>query len=712
MSDNLITTRLRVLDMDCPACALKIENGLSLLETVERATVNLMGESVTIVHRANPFETDQFKSTIVGLGYTVDTNEPDDEKLPTPWYQPWKWSSDVLTLLSGVFFGLGLLFSMVAVESSLSVLGRTLPLFALFFLSAALTGGLLIFPNGFRAARSFSLDMNFLMSIAVVGAAAIGEFMEAAAIAFLFSLAELLERRAVQRARQSIESLMSLTPDQANVRRDGSEVCISVDEIGVDEIVLIRPGDKIPVDGVVVEGESAVDQSTITGESMPVTQRLGNQVFAGTMNGEGYLEVRVTRSSSDTTLSRIVRMVREAEEHKAPIEQFVKRFARVYTPAVTLAALCIILVPTFVFGGSLNEWFVRGLAMLVIACPCAMVISTPVAVVSAITSAARNGVLIRGGEHLEMLSKIRVVALDKTGTLTKGTPEVTDVIVLDGSSETEVLRIAATLEQRSSHPIAGAILRKVGSLSLTEPDHFISLTGRGVSGTIEGQEYKVGTADFLNHPVPESAAILSSEGKTVVLVGTDSRLMGAVIVADEVRIGARDAIRELRKEGIERIVMLTGDNKATAQAIADEVGLDEYRAQLLPEEKVAAVKELAETYGPVAMVGDGINDAPALATAAVGIAMGAAGSDTALETADAALMSDELSKLPYLFRLSRSSSQVIKQNIWASILIKFLLAAGVIPGIVTLAVAVLVGDMGTSLGVTTNAMRLARVKAN
>ena len=463
---------------------------------------------------------------------------------------------------------------------------------------------------------------------------------------------------------------------------------------------------------MVVEGESAVDQSTITGESMPVTQRLGNQVFAGTMNGEGYLEVRVTRSSSDTTLSRIVQMVREAEEHKAPIEQFVKRFARVYTPAVTLAALCIILVPTFVFGGSLNEWFVRGLAMLVIACPCAMVISTPVAVVSATTSAARNGVWIRGGEHLEMLSKIRVVALDKTGTLTKGTPEVTDVIVLDGSSETEVLRIAATLEQRSSHPIAGAILRKVGSLSLTEPDHFISLTGRGVSGTIEGQEYKVGTADFLNHPVPESAAILSSEGKTVVLVGTDSRLMGAVIVADEVRIGARDAIRELRKEGIERIVMLTGDNKATAQAIADEVGLDEYRAQLLPEEKVAAVKELAETYGPVAMVGDGINDAPALATAAVGIAMGAAGSDTALETADAALMSDELSKLPYLFRLSRSSSQVIKQNIWASILIKFLLAAGVIPGIVTLAVAVLVGDMGTSLGVTTNAMRLARVKAN
>jgi Cd2+/Zn2+-exporting ATPase len=766
--------------MDCPACALKIEKGLALLAGVERATVNLMGETVTIVHSPDLPGESQFRSTIVDLGYSVESrvrhtvlsvldmdcpncakkitqavlgltgvesisanpvsgrvtvdhdvdvslstiesairevgykvgeSDADDESA-APWYRPWSWSSDRLTLISGILFGLGVVFSWVTVDLDLSVVGRTLPLSALFYLLAAVMGGFLIFPDGFRAARRLSLDMNFLMSIAVLGAAVIGEYMEAAAIAFLFSLAERLEERAIHRARRSIESLMSLAPDRANVRRDGVEVAVSVDELLLDEVVLIRPGEKIPIDAEVIEGESAVDQSTITGESMPVARTDGDPVFAGTMNGEGYLEVRVTRVSSDTKLSQIVRMVQEAEEHKAPIEQFVKRFASIYTPAVSLAALGVILVPTIFFGGSFDDWFIRGLALLVIACPCAMVISTPVAVVSAITSAARNGVLIRGGEHLEMISKVKVVAFDKTGTLTKGAPEVTDVVALNGCSEAEVLRIAATLEQRSSHPIAGAILRKAGSQVLPEPDHFHSTTGRGITGTVDGQEFKVGTAELLNHAVPDPVALLSAKGRTAVYVGTDSELVGAIIIADSVREGAREAVRDLRKQGIERVVMLTGDNSATAQAIADEVGLDEYRAQLLPEDKVAAVKELAKTYGPVAMVGDGINDAPALATAAVGIAMGAAGSDTALETADAALMSDDLSKLPYLFRLSRSSSRVIKQNIWASILIKFSLAAGVIPGLVSLAVAVLVGDMGTSLGVTTNAMRLARVKAD
>ena len=766
--------------MDCPACALKIEKGLSLLDGVDRATVNLMGETVTIVHSSDRPGENKIRSTIADLGYSVESrvrhtvlsvrdmdcpncakkieqavlgltgvesisanpvsgrvtvdhdvdvslstiesairevgytvgeSDADDESA-APWYRPWSWPSDRLTLISGILFGLGVLFSWVTVDLGLWVAGRTLPLSALFYLLAAVMGGFLIFPDGFRAARRLSLDMNFLMSIAVLGAAVIGEYMEAAAIAFLFSLAELLEERAVHRARRSIESLMSLVPDRANVRRDGVEVAVSVDELLLDEVVLIRPGEKIPIDAEVIEGESAVDQSTITGESMPVLRTKGDQVFAGTMNEAGYLEVRVTRLSSETTLSRIVRMVQEAEEHKAPIEQFVKRFASVYTPAVTLAALGVILVPTIFFGGSFDDWFVRGLALLVIACPCAMVISTPVAVVSAITSAARNGVLIRGGEHLEMISKVKVVAFDKTGTLTKGAPEVTDVVALNGCSEAEVLRIAATLEQRSSHPIAGAILRKAGSQVLPEPDHFHSTTGRGITGTVDGQEFKVGTAELLTDAVPGPVALLSAKGRTAVYVGTDSELVGAIIIADSVREGAREAVRDLRKQGIEHVVMLTGDNSATAQAIADEVGLDEYRAQLLPEDKVAAVKELAETYGPVAMVGDGINDAPALATAAVGIAMGAAGSDTALETADAALMSDDLSKLPYLFRLSRRSSRVIKQNVWASILIKFSLAAGVIPGLVSLAVAVLVGDMGTSLGVTTNAMRLARVKAD
>ncbi len=775
-TESITTTTIQVLDMDCPDCVAKIEGRLSRLEGVNRVTANLMGQSVAIVHRDGTHGREVFRSAVVDMGYTVDS-EPETTVLRVPDMdgpacaekielalgqiagvssvsantvtggvsvshgsevsvttlasvigtagyavnEPLSESADppagrlltdsALTGVSGLLFGVGLILSLTLPNTMVSAWVFILPLSASSFLLAALIGGIRFFPSGFRAARTLSLDMDFLMSIAVVGAAAIGEYLEAAAIAFLFSFAELLETRAVHRARQSITSLMSLAPDRATVRREGIETVVPVEEIALDEIVLIRPGEKVSVDGDVIKGESSIDQSMITGESIPVSRTPGDPVYAGTLNEAGYLEVWVRRLASQTTLSRIVRMVQEAEEHKAPIERFVKRFARVYTPAVSVAALAVVLVPTIFLGGGFEDWFVRGLALLVIACPCAMVISTPVAVVSAITSAARNGVLIKGGDHLETFSKISVVALDKTGTLTHGKPEVVQIAALNGHEKQDVLRVAAALERRSSHPIAGAILRASGSRPLPEPEAFASMAGCGVSGVLGGQSYKVGTPAWLALPVPDEVVQLSNGGNTIVVVGTVKQLVGAIVIADEVRPEARNAIRGLKREGIERVVMLTGDNAATANRIAEEAGLDEFRAGLLPEEKVAAVKELTAEYGPVAMVGDGINDAPALATAAVGVAMGAAGSDTAIETADAALMSDDLTKLPYLFRLSKNSSRVIKQNVWAAILIKLTLAIGVFPGFVSLVVAVLVGDLGTSLGVTTNAIRLARVKA-
>ena len=402
-------------------------------------------------------------------------------------------------------------------------------------------------------------------------------------------------------------------------------------------------------------------------------------------------------------------MVEAAEEKRAPIERFVRKFARVYTPAVVLAALAVMLIPSLLWGADFSAHFVQGLTLLVIACPCALVISTPVAIVSGIASAARHGVLIKGGMHLEALGAVQAVAFDKTGTLTHGRPVVTDVVALDGHSEADMLAIAAALEQHSGHPIARAIVEKCNGQALPDVSDFESLTGQGVRGRIADVPYCVGRPElFAEHQ--GLAETLQREGKTVVLLGTGTQVLGMIAVADTVRADAKEAIAALHRQGIRHVVMLSGDNEPTARAIARQLGIDHYQANLLPEDKVAAVRDLQARYGLVAMVGDGVNDAPALAVADVGIAMGAAGTDVALETADVALMADDLSRLPYLFGLSRKAHRIIRQNIAAAILIKVALAAGVVPGLVSLVVAVLVGDMGTSLGVTGNALRLARVK--
>jgi Cd2+/Zn2+-exporting ATPase len=696
-------TVFSVTDMECAACGEKVERAICALDGIVSVTTSVMSQKVTVIYDADAVTANGITYVIRQAGYT-----PDGELAPTFWHNREK----VLTLLSGIFFFAGLLASWFFPETDHAPLwtGHLGPNDAL-YLIAALIGGCNFFSAGFRALFSFALDMEFLMTAAIVGAALMGEHMEAAAIAFLFSSAELLEDYAVDRARDALKALMKLAPDTATVRRNGQEVTVPVEEVEEGECLIVRPGEKIPVDGKVLIGLSAVDQSPITGESMPVTKQVDDDVFAGAINCEGYLEISAEKRASESTLSRIIALVEEAEEKRAPSENFVRKFSRYYTPAITLLALGVMIIPPLLLDAAFTTWFVRGLTLLVIACPCALVISTPVAVVSGITSAARNGVLIKGGNYLEVLGDVRVVAFDKTGTLTQGNLEVTDVLPLGGNSEEEILRIAAALEQRSLHPIAKAVVCHANGGVLPDVVNFESLTGQGVRGQIDGVVYTVGKPGlFPNRPV-EKVDALRRAGKTAVLVGTASQVIGAMAVADTVRPEAKEAIAALHRQGISRVVMLTGDNETTAQMIAEELGVDEWRSELLPEDKVAEIERLKNQYGKVAMVGDGVNDAPALAAASVGIAMGAAGTDTALETADVALLADDLSKLPYLFRLSRSARGVIRQNIIFAIGIKFVLALGVIPGFVTLVMAVLLGDMGTTLGVTGNALRLVRVRS-
>jgi Cd2+/Zn2+-exporting ATPase len=691
--------------MECPGCAGKVESAILGVAGVNHVTTSVVAQRVTVQYQPGPSSTNEIRDAIKQAGYTV--GRPSD-------VPPKKWVSEHLfTVLSGICFIVALVTRWWMEDPEAGLLWEApLQISTGFFLLSALLGGLNFFSAGLSSLRTVSLDMNFLMTIAIFGAVGIGEYMEAAAIAFLFSVAEMLEAYAVAKARRSLKALMDLSPDVAVVQREGKEVVIPVEDVQIGEVTVVRPGEKIPVDGNVEEGHSEVDQSPITGESVPIEKIPGGSVYAGTLNLEGYLEIKASKEASQSTLTRIIKMVEDAEDRRAPSEKFVQKFARGYTPAVTALALLVILIPTLFMGGEFSTWCLRGLTLLVIACPCALVISTPVAVVSGITSAARNGVLIKGGNFLETLADVRVVAFDKTGTLTNGKPHLTDVLSLNGQSREEILRLAAALETRSQHPIARAILENAQGLDLPAVTNFRSITGKGVLATIDDKNYALGKPELFDSEMPAAVVEFQQQGKTAVVVGEESEAIGILAFADTPRSGADLAIRRLHDLGIEWIVMLTGDNATTAGRIAEQVGVDEWQADLMPEQKVQAIEQLSQEYGHVAMVGDGVNDAPAMALSSVGIAMGAAGTDAALETADVALMSDDLTKLPYLFRLSRISRRVIRQNVWSAILIKLCLAVGVIPGLVTLVVAVLAGDMGTSLGVTGNALRLARVKTD
>ncbi len=589
------------------------------------------------------------------------------------------------------------------------------------------------FVSGYHAARAGwtalritrNLDMNVLMTLAVVGALLIGEYTEGAMVTFLFALGNLLESATMDRARQAIRSLMELAPAEATLLREGDEVRARVETLLVGDHILIRPGERLPMDGRIVEGWSALNEAPVTGESLPVEKSAGDEVYAGTVNGGGALTVEVTRLASDNTLARLIKLVQEAQSQRAPSQRFVDRFARVYTPIVIVLATLIALVPPLLGWGTFSAWLYKGLVLLIISCPCALVISTPVTVVSAIARAARAGVLIKGGAHLEQMGAIRVLAFDKTGTLTQGEPQVVNCYCVEHVPTEppqaclncqDLVAKATAVESRSEHPLARAVLRHARALGVEGrylPGQAVQATaGMGVSGRVNGHSISVGSHAFM-HRNGEAANSLCADvqqaeddGSTILMIEDeccDQR--GYLTVADALRPGVEQVMDDLRRVGVQRTVMLTGDNEHTAQRIAQQAGVDEVRARLLPQDKVQAVEELQAQYGRLAMVGDGVNDAPAMARATVGIAMGAAGTDAALETADIALMADDLSKLPFTIALSRRALGIIRANIALSLIIKALFLALAVGGTATLWMAVL-ADMGTSLLVTLNGLRM------
>ena len=584
-----------------------------------------------------------------------------------------------------------------------------------FYVFVVLISGYKIMKKGLLGAfKERKFDMNLLMSIAAIGAFLIGHPEEGASVMLLFYIAEFLENYAGERNKNSMAALINIAPKMAIVFKNHSQVQVHVHDVKKNDIIIVKPGDKIPLDGAVIKGSSYVNQASITGESMPVEKQKGDNVFAGTINKDGYLEIKVTKTSDETLLSKIIKLVEEAQEEKSKTERFIDRFSGYYTPIVLTLSFLIMLISPLFFDFSFKESIYRGLILLVISCPCALTISTPVSMVSGITSAARNGILIKGGTHLEEMAKIKAIAFDKTGTLTEGRPQVTDIVTLNDYGEKEILRIAASLEHLSKHPLAHAVVDKAKDkkLKFYTVNRFAALHGKGIQGAIRSDLYYAGNKRFFDElkiKIPENKiADLENQGKTVILIGRKKRIIGIMAVMDKIKESAVGTIEQLKKDKIIP-VMITGDNKRTAKAIAGKLGIDEWYAELLPEEKVKIIEQLLEKHKHVAMVGDGVNDAPALAKAHVGIVMGAIGSDAAIETSDIALMKDDLSKINYLFKLSKRTITVVKQNILASISVKGSFAILALFGFITLWMAVGAGDMGLSLMVILNAIRIGWV---
>lgn len=579
---------------------------------------------------------------------------------------------------------------------------------------AILFGVWLVAPKAWSSARHLSPDMNLLMVVAVAGAIGLGEFFEAATVAFFFALSLYLEGWSVGRARNAVSALLDLAPPTVRViRDDGSEVVVPAERVVVGNRFVVRGGDRIPLDGEVMDGAGAVDQAPITGESALVPKEPGDAVYAGTINGEGTLTVRATKPASDTVLAKIIRMVGDAHSRRAEVEQWVTRFARVYTPAVMALAIAIALLPPLVTGGDWGFWFYNALVLLVIACPCALVISTPVSIVAALTASARAGVLIKGGAYMEAPGRTTALALDKTGTITEGAPEVAAVHPLGGSGEDDLIALAASLEARSSHPLARAILDRAerDGLTVTAAEDTRTVPGRGLEGRAAGRTVWLGSDRFaaekgFGEAIPADLRDrIEGAGATLVAVGDETGLLGVLELRDRIRPDAKRMIAKLHEQGVRTIVMLTGDNERTARAVAAEVGIDEVRAELLPEDKVAAIEELVARHDMVAMIGDGVNDAPAMARAHYGIAMGAVGSDAAIETADVALMTDDIGKVPWLIGHSRRTMGIIRQNIGLSLATKAGFVVATAFGMASMWGAI-AADVGVSLLVVANALRL------
>ena len=710
-TDGKAGTTLRVAGMDCPDEIAAIERVLKPLAGVGDIKVNLMAGTATILHdqRVTPEQLIQAIGTAGLKASAMDGGEAED-----------KHSGDAsrvhltLVIVSGVFTGASLLFQW---QNLIAPYGKAAAVVAI------IAGGWFIFPKAIRALRHASLDMNVLMSVAVIGAAWIGEWTEAAAVVFLFALSELLEGFSVGRARRAIQSLLELTPDTALVKRGDQIQEVRVEEVALEETLIIKSGARVPLDGVVTSGESAINQAPITGESMPVEKKSGDTVFAGTINGEGSLEVKVTKASTDTTLAKIIKLVGEAQSQKAPSEKFVDRFAKIYTPTVFVVAILVLLSGPLLFDGAWMEWTYRALVLLVIACPCALVIATPVSIVSGLTAMARRGVLIKGGVFLEEIGKLKALAVDKTGTITEGKPRVQQVIPWNGKSEEEILRIAAAIDTHSEHPLAQAVVKYAEEKKVQFPrsENYQSKTGRGAEAQIEGHLYFVGNHRFAHESavcsddLEKKLGELEAQAMSVVIVGhkphedCKGEVLGILAVADTVRPNAAEAIKALHAAGVEKVVMLSGDNQRTVDAISKQVGIDEAKGDLLPDQKIERVRELLARHKHVGMIGDGVNDAPAMAAASIGIAMGGAGTDTAIETADIALMQDDLSKVAEAIQLGHRTVRIIKANIAFALGVKAVFLVLALSGHTSLWLAIL-ADTGATLVVIANALRLLKSK--
>jgi Zn2+/Cd2+-exporting ATPase len=693
-------TVLRVEGMDCASCAATVEKGVVRLPGVHRATVNFAAGRLDAEHDPE-LAVGEIEKALRDAGYGVAKTE-EAERPPF-----WRTPRAISVFGSSLLFVLGL---------GLGVAGAPEVARAGAFLAAIAVGGLPIFRAAVAGLRARHLDMNVLMSVATLGAVGIGQWAEAASVVLLFAAGNALQVYAIDRTRGAVRALANLAPEEVLVRRGDTERLVAIEEVAVGETVVVRPGERLAVDGEIVEGRTTVDESPVTGESTPVEKGPGDSVYSGSLNGSGGLLVRSLREAGDSTLQRIATLVEEAQATKAPSEQFVDRFSRVYTPVVVAVAVMLAIVPPLL-GGGFGEWFYRALALLIIACPCALVISTPVTVVSGIGAASRRGILIKGGAALEAAGRLKALAFDKTGTLTEGRPVLSRVVALDGRGEDEALVLAAALERRSEHPLAHAIL-SAGSgpaadgAGLPPIEGFRSVAGRGAEGVVGGRRYLIGSPRlFAEEQIPldgatKALAKVEAAGETPVILGIEEGPVAVFGLADSLRPEARATLDALRKAGVEELVMLTGDAEEPARRTAEELGIH-YRSRLLPEQKIEAVRELVSKHDDAGMVGDGVNDAPALAASSVGFAMGAAGTDVALETADVALMQDDLPRLAEAVGLSRSAERIIRQNVFVSIAIKGLFVVLAPFGLVALWLAVL-ADMGTSIAVTLNGLRLFR----
>lgn len=704
MSKETSSKTYRVEGLSCTNCAAKFEKNVKSIEGVTDAKVNFGAGKIKVEGTSSIQEIKSagaFENLII-----QDEGNQEPEEVQKESFLKRNWTLVISVILIAIAF----YFRSTAGEND--IITKSL------FISAIVIGGFSLFTEGIKDLLKLNFSMEVLMTVAIIGASIIGEWAEGSIVVILFAVSEALERFSMDKARQSIRSLMDIAPKEALIRRGNKEKMINVSDIQIGDIMIIKPGQKIAMDGVVIKGHSAVNQAAITGESVPVEKQINDEIFAGTLNEEGILEVEVTKHVNDTTIAKIIHLVEEAQGERAPAQAFVDKFAKYYTPSIMAISALIIIIPPLLFGGDWNTWLYQGLSLLVVGCPCSLVISTPVSIVSAIGNSAKNGVLVKGGIYLEEIGGLKAIAFDKTGTLTKGTPSVTDFIVSDIKQENQYLSIISALELLSQHPLASAIIKeadkKESNYQMIDILNFKSVTGKGIKGDYQGTTYFVGSPKLFDSELIKQASImknyekLQEQGKTVMIFGTEQNILAIIAVADELRESSSEVIAKLHQLGIDTI-MLTGDNIRTAKSIGEQVGVTDIKGDLMPQDKLDYIKELKEKYGKVAMVGDGVNDAPALASATVGIAMGGAGTDTALETADVALMGDDLQKLPFIVNLSRKTLKIIKQNITFSLSIKFLALLLIIPGWLSLWIAI-VADMGATLLVTLNGLRLMKQK--